>query len=169
MFKEMKTGKQNERKELRKKIKGRKRKTYKEKRIKRATMGIIQGRFAGRYSTRNFTHQHKMPKLFSTWSRHSKETGELFRSSVDLIHYDCYTNGINKGKIAILKQNFHPLHLANLIASLLFLHGSRWLWLCVCVCVFVSASLPPPCNGYKVISIFQAWCTMSLDCNILHG
>lgn len=116
-----------------------------------------------------------MPKLFPTWSRHSTETGELLRSSVDLIHYDCYTNGINKGKIAILKLNFHSLHLANLIAFLL--HESPQ-WVCMCASVFlllfffwvrVCVSVPPPCNGYKVISIFQAWYTMSSDCNILHG
>lgn len=95
-----------------------------------------------------------MPKLFPTWSRHSTETGELLRSSVDLIHYDCYTNGINKGKIAILKQNFHPLHLANLIAFLLFLHS-----LCVCVCALVGVSecvcVLPPCNITIRSSLFS--------------
>lgn len=92
-------------------------------------MCVISGWFAGHYSTRNFTHQHKMPKLFPTWSRHSMETGELLRSSVDLIHCDCYTNGINKGKITILKVNFHPLHSANLVAFL-FVHKSPP-WVCM--------------------------------------
>lgn len=41
--------------------------------------------------------------------RHSAETEELLRSAVDLIYYDCYTNGINKGKIAILKHRIFIL------------------------------------------------------------
>lgn len=108
-----------------------------------------------------------MPKLFPTWSRHSAETEELLRSSVDLIHFDCYTNGINKGKIAILKHRISILFiwptLSPFSSSYTAAHCVR-----VCACVW-AYSAPPPCNGYKVISIFQAWCTMSLDCNILHG
>lgn len=40
----------------------------------------------------------------------------MLRSSADLIHCDFYTNGINKGKIIILQQIFHRLHLANIVA-----------------------------------------------------
>ena len=109
-----------------------------------------------------------MPKLFPTWSRHSAETEELLRSSVDLIHYDCYTNGINKGKIAILK---HRIFILFIWLTLLPFSSPNMKARCGCACVwaYLSESVPPPCNGYKVISIFQAWCTMSSDCNILHG
>lgn len=115
-----------------------------------------------------------MPKLFPTWSRHSTETGELLRSSVDLIHYDCYTNGINKGKIAILKLNFHPSSFGHPYRLSPTWKPTVGVHMCGCiffffewVCVFVC--VPPPCNSYKVISIFQAQYTMSSDCNILHG
>lgn len=114
-----------------------------------------------------------MPKLFPTWSRHSAETEELLRSSVDLIHYDCYTNGINKGKIAILKRRIFILFIWLTLSSFSSSYMKSLLWVCMPVCTCAransSVSVPPPRNGYKVISIFQAWCTMSSDCNILHG
>lgn len=37
------------------------------------------------------------------WSGHDPITAAELRSAVDLMHFDCYTNGINKGRMTILK------------------------------------------------------------------
>jgi len=75
-----------------------------------------------------------MPKLLRTCSRHSAETEELLRSFFDLIHCDCYTNGINKGKIAILNQNCPPLHWQTLSPFSSSYMEAHWVcvWTCVC-------------------------------------
>lgn len=114
----------------------------KEKGTKEGTMGVIRGQFAEKNrnktkqkkkrSAPNFSRQHKMPKQLLTWSHHGAQTGELLRSSVDLIHYDCYTNGINKGKTAILKHwIFHPLSSCNPPC------------VCVCACAWVCVAAHP--------------------------
>lgn len=54
--------------EIKKKKKKKKRgvKEKKEKRTKRGTAGMIWRQFAEYHATRNFTHQHKMPKQLLT-------------------------------------------------------------------------------------------------------
>lgn len=77
--------------------------------------------------------------------RQSAETEELLRSVVDLIHYDCYTNGINKGKIAILKHRIFILFIwltslpfssssmkAHCVCTLCVCMACGRIWVCLC-------------------------------------
>lgn len=77
-------------------------------------------------------------------SRHDPiiaQTEKLLRSSVDLIHYDCYTNGINKGKIAILKRRILILFIWPTLSPF---SSSYITPLCGCACVWSHLSVSMP-------------------------
>lgn len=84
--------------------------------------------------------------------RHSTETEELLRSAVDLIHYDCYTNGINKGKTAILKHIIFILLVWITLLPRSSSYTRAW--------AYPSVSVPPPRHGYKVISVAGSVCSV---------